>query len=259
MLFTLLSVLCICLLASTAGAICGIGGGVIIKPALDAMQIMTVQQVSFLSGCTVLCMSLYSVLCSVCRGKQAFETATILPLGAGAALGGLAGKLLFQRISRGSRAAALTQAACLLFLLLGTLVYTLLEKRIRTRRVKSRFAGALIGLFLGFFSSFLGIGGGPFNLVVLSYFFSMDTKTAARHSLCIILISQAASLLYSFSSGSVPSVSALMLLVMVAGGVGGGVLGRQINRRLSGAAVHRLFVALTFVIIGICVYNMLRA
>ena len=48
------AVLCICLAASTVGAICGIGGGVIIKPVLDAMQIMTVQQVSFLSGCTVL-------------------------------------------------------------------------------------------------------------------------------------------------------------------------------------------------------------
>ena len=44
MLFTLLSVLCICLLASTAGAICGIGGGVIIKPALDAMQEMEALQ-----------------------------------------------------------------------------------------------------------------------------------------------------------------------------------------------------------------------
>ncbi|MEI3183290.1 MAG: sulfite exporter TauE/SafE family protein [Lachnospiraceae bacterium] len=38
-------------------------------------------------------------------------------------------------------------------------------------------------------SSFLGIGGGPINLVVLLYFFSMDTKAAAQNSLYIILFS----------------------------------------------------------------------
>ena len=48
-------------LASTAGAICGIGGGVIIKPTLDLFQMASVSTISFLSGCTVLSMSLYSV------------------------------------------------------------------------------------------------------------------------------------------------------------------------------------------------------
>ena len=40
-------------LASTAGAICGIGGGVIIKPVLDLFQMASVSTISFLSGCTV--------------------------------------------------------------------------------------------------------------------------------------------------------------------------------------------------------------
>lgn len=48
-------------LASTAGAICGIGGGVIIKPTLGLFQMASVSTISFLSGCTVLSMSLYSV------------------------------------------------------------------------------------------------------------------------------------------------------------------------------------------------------
>ena len=44
-------------LASIVGAICGIGGGVIIKPVLDAFGVLDVSAISFLSGCTVLAMS----------------------------------------------------------------------------------------------------------------------------------------------------------------------------------------------------------
>ena len=51
----------VALTASIAGAICGIGGGVIIKPVLDLLHLETVAAISFLSGCTVLSMSCYSV------------------------------------------------------------------------------------------------------------------------------------------------------------------------------------------------------
>ena len=51
----------VALAASVAGAICGIGGGVIIKPVLDLLHLETVTAISFLSGCTVLSMSCYSV------------------------------------------------------------------------------------------------------------------------------------------------------------------------------------------------------
>ncbi len=45
-----------------SGAICGIGGGVIIKPTLDAFGVLSVSTISFLSGCTVLAMTCYSVI-----------------------------------------------------------------------------------------------------------------------------------------------------------------------------------------------------
>ena len=53
----ILLVFAICLIASTIGGICGIGGGVVIKPVLDAMGVMTVSTASFLSGLTVLAMA----------------------------------------------------------------------------------------------------------------------------------------------------------------------------------------------------------
>ena len=51
----------ICLVATTVGAISGVGGGVVIKPVFDAMSGMDVSQISFLSGCTVLALSLIHI------------------------------------------------------------------------------------------------------------------------------------------------------------------------------------------------------
>ena len=59
MLFTIFFF--ICFFSSVIGAICGIGGGVIIKPVLDAFHVLDVATISFLSGCTVLSMTTYSV------------------------------------------------------------------------------------------------------------------------------------------------------------------------------------------------------
>lgn len=84
----------ICIAATTMGAISGIGGGVIIKPVMDAVSGLDVSTISFLSGCTVLAMSLVSVLRS--RGgdtKIDPQKGTLLALGG--AVGGVAGKWIF--------------------------------------------------------------------------------------------------------------------------------------------------------------------
>ena len=113
----------------------------------------------------------------------------------------------------------------------------------------------LIGLVLGLMSAFLGIGGGPINLVVLFCFFSMETKTAAHNSLYIILLSQIASLLYTILCGRVPEVPLALLLCMVCCGILGGMVGRRINKRISSRTVDKLFLILLVIIMGVCVYN----
>ena len=174
------------LLASTAGAICGIGGGVIIKPTLDLFGLASVSTISFLSGCTVLSMSCYSVGKSMLAGEKSVDLHTGTPLAIGAAIGGVVGKQMFTVIRDASSNPNMVggiQAGCLALITLGTLVYTLKKAGIRTHRVTSPVACVAIGLVLGVMSSFLGIGGGPIKLVVLGYFFSMDSKTAAANSL----------------------------------------------------------------------------
>ena len=245
-------------LASVAGAICGIGGGVIIKPTLDMFHLASVSTISFLSGCTVLAMSCYSVGRSMLAKDSLVELRTGTPLAIGAAVGGVVGKQLFTVVKglfANQNTVGSVQAICLLAVTLGTLVYTLNKSRIKTYRVQNALACVAIGFVLGIMSSFLGIGGGPINLVVLYFFFSMDTKTAAQNSLYIILFSQLTSFISTLVTRTVPQFDVLALVLMVAGGVLGGMAGRTSNKRMDNRAVEKLFILLMAVIIGISAYN----
>lgn len=244
--------------ASVVGAICGIGGGVLIKPLLDAFGVLNVATISFLSGCTVLSMSCYSVVKAKLSKDSLVDMKTGTPLAIGAAIGGIAGKMMFQFLSDLSvnkdRVGAV-QAVCLLIITFGTMFYTIRKNKIKTHQVSNSAACGAIGLGLGVCSSFLGIGGGPINLVVLYFFFSMETKTAAQNSLYIILFSQITSLLNTLATGTVPEFGMELLILMVCGGILGGMAGRKINKRIDANMVNRLFIGLMIMIMLICIYN----
>ena len=182
-------------------------------------------------------------------------------LALGAAIGGVLGKQLFSSVKAmfpNPEMVGCVQAACLALVTVATFVYTLKKATVTTLQVSSKVACIVIGLALGLMSSFLGIGGGPINLVVLFFFFSMETKTAAQNSLYIILFSQIASLVTTVVSRQVPQFEMPVLLLMIAGGIGGGIMGRNLNKKLSNKAVDRLFLILMAVIIGISLYNTMK-
>lgn len=247
--------------ASVVGAICGIGGGVIIKPVLDVLHLESVSTISFLSSCTVLSMSCYSVCKFLLAGERRVSLKTGTPLALGAAAGGLAGNALFtyvRGIYQDPNTVGAVQAICLAAVTLGTLLYTVNKGRIQTYSVQNQALCVVIGLGLGCMSSFLGIGGGPINLVVLYFFFSMDTKTAAANSLYIIFFSQLASVLTTVLTHNVPSFRWNVFILMVSGGIGGGIIGRTLNRKIDDRAVEHLFIALMAVIIAISLFNSWR-
>ena len=248
-------------LASIAGAICGIGGGVIIKPVLDMFGLASVSTISFLSGCTVLAMSIYSVGKNILAHENRVDFAVGTPLAIGAAVGGVVGKQLFSTIKAmfaNANAVGSVQAVCLALVTLATFIYTLNKAKIKTHQVTNKAVCVAVGLVLGIMSSFLGIGGGPINLVVLFFLFSMDTKTAAQNSLYIILFSQITSFITTLVTRSVPEFEVLALMFMVAGGIGGGMAGRKINKKMDNAAVDKLFLCLMAVIILISCYNAVK-
>lgn len=248
----------ICLLATTIGGISGVGGGVIVKPVLDAVSGMPVATVSFLSGCTVLAMTITSMIRSR-RGDVKVEPRRGTLLAIGAAIGGVAGKELFELVrAAGGMTVSVAQQVMMIALTLGVLAYTLNRPRITARNVTQPVVCVCIGLVLGLLSAFLGIGGGPINLAVLYYFFSMDTKTAALNSLYVILFSQSASFISTVARGTVPEFEWPVLLVMLVGGILGGNLGRSISKKLSNSDVDRLFFWLLIVITAISCYNLVN-
>ena len=246
------------LLASISGAICGIGGGVIIKPVLDLLQTDSVATISFLSSCTVLAMSCYSVLKNLSNGENRIDLQITIPLAVGGAVGGVVGKQSYSSIAAmypNPDTVGAWQAALLAVVTFGTLVYTLCKKRITTHHIDHPIACTLIGFALGVLSSFLGIGGGPINLVVLFFFFSLDTKAAALSSLFIILFSQLSSIGLTVFFATPPPFSWNKFVLMVAGGLLGGIVGRKINKSISSKFVENLFAVQIAIIIVICIYN----
>ena len=251
------------LTTSVIGSICGVGGGVIIKPVLDAMNIMSVSAISFLSGCTVLTMAVVSVVRSVAGGRAKINVRTTPFLGLGAAFGGLLGKVIFSVIKAAAgneNMVGLVQAVLLAALTVGTFFYMQANNagKVKTLRCTNPAISMVIGFALGILSSFLGIGGGPMNLAVLAFFFSMDPKEAATNSLCVIMISQTASLIQTFATASVPEIELLPLIMMCCGGVAGGLVGQRINKNLSARQVSKLFNVLLALVIAVCFYNIYR-
>lgn len=246
------------LIATVVGSISGIGGGVIIKPVMDAVCAMSSSQISFMSGTTVLAMTIASLIRSRDEIRKIDKRGVMLAIGA--AVGGLAGKQLFNIIREAASSGTMVSFVQNVFMVLLTgavFVYTLKKESIRKMDIKNMVFALIAGFVLGVFSSFLGIGGGPINLMILSFFFSMDTKTAAFNSLLTIFFSQALSFISTSITG-IPDVNWMLMVLMMVFGVVGATIGRTLNKKMDNEAVDKLFMVLLVVIIGLSCYNCIQ-
>ena len=255
----------ICFLVTFAaciiGTICGMGGGIIIKPVLDAAGMMSVSTVTFLSGCTVIAMSCWNVGKTALKKEAALDISSTPFLAAGAAVGGIAGKKLFDMAAAFLEypdKAGGVQACLLLIATFATLIYTVKKDNITPKQVSSRTVSVIIGLLLGLLGAFLGIGGGPFNVAVLCYFFSMPTKKATQNSLLIVLLSQLSSTLRTLLVSGVPMLDPIVLTGMIISAVAASEIGRQIHRRLDEHRATLCLEGAMLLIMGISVYNIFR-
>lgn len=247
--------------ACIIGTICGMGGGIIIKPVLDAAGVMSVSTITFLSGCTVISMSCWNVGKTSLKKESVLDLHNTTFLTLGAAAGGLVGKQLYTIVASlfaDKNMAGGVQASLLLAATFATFLYTLNKDRITSKQVKSRAVGVVIGLLLGILGAFLGIGGGPFNVAVLYYFFSMPTKKATQNSLFIVLFSQLASTLKTALVDGIPQFDFSILAGMMILAVIGSEVGRRINQKIDNRQATICLEAAMLLIMCINVYNIIK-
>ena len=240
--------------ASGVGSISGIGGGVIIKLVLDCIGLLPASTVSFLSGCTVFAMAVSNMIRNQ-KSSVALNYQITVFLALGASIGGIIGKQIFSGIKENL---GLIQAVLLFLLNLLVFFYVRYKSRICSFHVANKGVCIAIGLMLGFVSSFLGIGGGPINIAVLYFFFSMGAKETARNSLFIILCSQATSLATTVFANSIPEFPILALVLMCFGGVAGALIGSEASRKMKNAMVEKLFSCLLIALIALNVWNIVK-
>lgn len=246
--------LLIALLATIIGGITGIGGGVIIKPVLDAFAHFDVASINILSSITILSMAVVSFARHASKGFKYSKQLLIIAIGA--IIGGVIGKELFFLLSKNmtDQGIVIMQSSILTVLLL----VVLMKNRINTKCIHNFVIIGLLGVLLGTTSSFLGIGGGPINVFVLHCFLDMDTKELTISSIFIILLSQLSKLTSIGLTIGYGSFDLSMLVYMIPGGIVGGLLGSYLLHKTHSDHIKNIFTIVVVLIIAINVFNIIK-
>ncbi len=244
------------LAATTLGAFVGLGGGVIIKPVLDFIGQEPRMQVDFLSCVAVFTMSVVSTFKSL-RNKQKFDKSIVLFIAFGSIAGGWLGSAVMDFIGNYVEQSTIrcVQAFVLASLLTAVSIYV--GKCKFSFHVKSKAAILAVGLVLGFFASFLGIGGGPINIAVLTLFFSLNVKESAVYSVAIIFFSQLSKMITLFATDGITPYAHQWktLLFILPAAILGGIIGNTLNKKFDDKLIRKVFVSVMVMLIILNLYN----
>ena len=240
--------------ANSLGAISGMGGGVLIKPVLDLIGHDSVAAVSFYSSVAVLTMSIVATCKQVCTGEK-LKWQIIGWIALGAAGGGLVGKnVLVLGLNYFPEKKVL---AVQIIVTVVTILFAFLRTRFEWQ--SWTLSGVLwylgCGLILGFFASFLGIGGGPINVALLMLMFNMPIKDATVYSICIILFSQAAKVTGIVFAGEYAAIDLRMLWFIIPAGIVGGYVGSMLSHSFNATKVELVFQSMLLIVVLVNVYN----
>lgn len=241
----------IVLAATTAGAIAGVGGGVLIKPTLDALGHYNIATIGVLSSIAVLAMAIVSTVRRFIDGLKVDKKIMLLAIGA--IVGGFAGKEIFYLLLNviDEPVVKIIQSGLIALLM----IIILFKDKLPKYCIESSFAVLIVGLVLGSLASFLGIGGGPVNVAVLYILLNMDIRKAAVGSIFIILLAQASKIITISLGHGLAAYDLKMLWYMVPAGITGGLLGSFLHNRIKEKAIHIIFNVAVMVVILICLYN----
>ena len=240
------------------GAIVGLGGGVIIRPILDAIGYHGVDDIGFLTSSAVLIMALVSTAKKVQDGTK-IDVAKAALICLGSLIGGTLGDQLLRVPAGifGETNLQIAQTIATIFFLVLAIYFT--EKSDLRYELKNRFLYLMLGIFLGTIAVFLGIGGGPINVPVFMILFNLPVKQATAYSIVVIFFSHLSRLTTMGLTGDSLGYGAFDLSFIpfiIPAAIIGGAIGAIISRRLTDIVVRKTFTITMFVLIAINIFNL---
>lgn len=247
-------------IATTIGAIAGLGGGVIIKPLFDFLGYHDAQTIGVFAAFAVFTMSVISLYKH--KNKLAeLKLHLILYISLGSFCGGYLGEKIFGWIKlafANESLLKLVQSTLLLIVLILIVIYGIVKKRLKTYHLKNAFLIFLTGLFLGAISVFLGIGGGPLNVIFLSVLFSFEMKEVVIYSITTVFFAQLSKLtqIYFLNQFKIYDLKLILWICIFA--ILGGYCGTLIHQKISGAKIEKIYLLTIVFLVFITSFNIVR-
>lgn len=248
------------LFATTVGSLTGMGGGVIIKPLMDVLGDYDVKTIGIVSSITVFSMAIVSVLKQI-KAKTEIPYKNAIPLGIGSVAGGFLGEKLLTfivNLFNANSVVTVVQNCVLTVLVLCVFLYMKNKRKIKGKEWDGVFVSLAVGVFLGVCSSFLGIGGGPINVALIIFLFSVNTKTATVCSLVTILFAQISKLTTVALTTGFSNFDLSIAPLMIIGAILGGFIGAGLNKKCSEKTVEKAFNCVQLLVLGIAIFNIIR-
>jgi len=238
------------------GAVVGLGGGVIIRPILDAIDYHNVMNIAFLSSAAVLIMAVVSTVKKVRDGTK-IDALTAALISIGAFIGGILGNLLLEFFVYMFYPETRVQMVQTIFtiIILTVAVYLTYKNNVRYE-ITNKVFFPFLGVFLGAAAVFLGIGGGPLNVPVFMILFNLPVKQATAYSIVVIFFSHLFRIITMSFTRGLDYFDLQYLLVIVPAAIMGGVIGAIVSRKIADDTVRKAFMVTLTVIVFINIYNM---
>lgn len=250
----------IALFSTIVGSSVGLGGGVIIKPALDSLGDYTLPTINLLSSSTIFVMSIVTVFYQL-KKKDKINHKNTIVVAIGSIIGGIIGQNLLNIIVNADVSINVInniQSIMLIVLLLIVFIYMKNKGNIKSYKIDNVLLIGFLGLLLGSISAFLGVGGGPINVAAFTILFSMTANEAARNSILVIFFSQGSKILSIAVTTGFSSYNLDMLPYMLIGGIAGGIIGYKINKSVSEKSIIKIFNSVILAIIFLNFYNIFK-
>ncbi|MFV0381069.1 MAG: TSUP family transporter [Breznakia sp.] len=249
------------LLATTIGAIAGLGGGVIMKPFFDLLGIHSPSIIGIYSSMAVFTMCSVSIYKQIKNGVK-INKEVVLWVSLGSFIGGFFGETIFHAIASNAqdiRVIKSIQAFSLMMMLMGILWYTKNQEKCQSYNISNPIMILIIGILLGSVSVFLGIGGGPLNVAVFTLFFSFALKDAMIASLATIFFAQVSKLGQVIFTQQYIGIDKNILLFICIAAVLGGLLGTKINRSQKENSIRHIYIYTLYFLIFLSFINGIKA